>query len=191
MRGERNDKCCVSKACRCLSKACRFLIHNFKKHFPFLALAVGITLTGLYHMLLSAGRISKDGCFSIGMEISSYILTVWGGASLLFLISRYLKKISKIAQKVSVEMASVKEVVTNSAIWWHSEQSQKIPVNVSNMDDYIIHLPYILAHGNFKAENLEIKTENCLTDTQAIQNVVDHGGIAIANPHFVSNVQKG
>lgn len=74
-------------------------------------------------------------------------------------------------------------------VWARDELSQnKVSIKVYNMDDYIINLPFLLSQNAFQGEKLQVNVENCYTDEKAIEQVLRHGGIAIADPYYVSSL---
>ncbi|WP_373818559.1 hypothetical protein [Porphyromonas loveana] len=102
-------------------------------------------------------------------------------------IAKYKEEYQKFAQSHEKMVTNLSEI----DVWAQKETAKTIPVNVANMDDYLIHLPYVLAKQSFRAESLEIETTNSLTDQAAIENVLEKGGIAIADPYFVTQVVGG
>jgi len=74
----------------------------------------------------------------------------------------------------------------NVAIW-RTEQLEEIEIQVCNMDNYFIHIPFHLAQKSFLAERLNFKPNNRYNDKAAITQMLDNnGGFAIADPFYVT-----
>jgi hypothetical protein len=71
-------------------------------------------------------------------------------------------------------------------IWSKTDIPEKIPVNVTNMDEYVIHIPFHLASKAFLAERIEIIPKSQGSDEEAIKHILTNGGgIAIADPFVI------
>ncbi len=145
-------------------------------------------------------RGDKDSYEEYYWMMVSVITSFFGIGGLLESSTDYYKKVlafQKVVEnqgdkfnELAQNCQNLKTKVEEFAVWREENKVHTISLNVYNMDDYIINLPFLLSQSAFSAENLEVNVENCYTDQKALDEIRENGGIAVVDPYYASVLKE-